>query len=67
MLNIREEIDILLLRRHSSLNKLSKEMREKGYDIPKNLPEAFNEKSIKFRVIQDILDYLGCQIVIKEK
>ena len=48
MLDIKEEIQILLLRQGLSMRKLARKMRDAGYDIPaeSGLSYAFNQKRI---------------------
>ena len=69
MLNIYEEIKIILLRKGLSLRKLSAKMQEQGYDVP--VPDAisapFRRKRVRFEMVQEILDFLGYEIVIREK
>lgn len=69
MLNIYEEIKIILLRKGLSLRKLSAKMQEQGYDVP--MPDAisapFRRKRVRFEMVQEILDFLGYEIVIREK
>ena len=69
MLNIYEEIKIILLRKGLSLRKLSAKMQEQGYNVP--VPDAisapFRRKRVRFEMVQEILDFLGYEIVIREK
>ncbi len=69
MLNIYEEIKIILLRKGLSLRKLASKMQEQGYDVP--VPDAisapFRRKRVRFEMVQEILDFLGYEIVIREK
>lgn len=69
MLDIKEEIQILLLRQGLSMRKLAKKMRSEGYDIPaeSGLSYAFNQKRIRFQTVQEIIEYLGYELVIKKK
>ncbi len=69
MLNIYEEIRILLLRKGLSMRKLAKALNDNGYKVPKagGLSNKFNQGSIRFEEVQHILDYLGYEIVIREK
>ncbi len=69
MINLKEEITICLLRRGLSMRKVAKILREKGYDIPKagGVSDSINKKRIRFQTVQEILDYLGYELVIKEK
>lgn len=69
MINIYEEIKIILLRKGLSLRKLASKMQEQGYDVP--VPDAisapFRRKRVRFEMVQEILDFLGYEIVIREK
>lgn len=69
MLNIREEITIYLQRSGLSMRKITKILRDKGLDIPKEsgLSVQLKNKRVRFETVQQILDYLGYEIVIKEK
>lgn len=69
MLNLKEEITICLLRRGMSMRKVAKILREKGYNIPQasGVSDSINKKRIRFQTVQEILDYLGYELVIKEK
>lgn len=69
MLNIYEEIKIILLRKGLSMRKLAQSLLKDGYSVPVEggLSDSFNKKRIKFQTVQEILDYLGYEIVIKEK
>ena len=51
------------------MRKLISLMSDKGYDIPKSstMSVQLNKKRIRFQTIQEILDFLGYEIVIKEK
>lgn len=69
MINIYEEIKIILLRKGLSLRKLASKMQEQGYDVP--VPDAisapFRRKRVRFEMVQEILDFLGYEIIIREK
>ena len=69
MLNLKEELVICLLRRGLSMRKVAKILREKGYDIPKDsgLSDSINKKRVRFETVQEILDFLGYELVIQEK
>lgn len=69
MLNIKEEVQICLLRKGLSMRKISRILREKGLNFPQEsgLSVMFNKKRIKFDTVQEILDYLGYELVIREK
>jgi len=70
MIDIKQELEILLLKTGvRSMRKLISLMSDKGYDIPKSstMSVQLNKKRIRFQTIQEILDFLGYEIVIKEK
>ena len=69
-MNIYQEVQILLLRKGWSMRKLARQMRASGYNkIPKDggLSNKFNSKTIRFEEVQEILDYLGYKLELKEK
>lgn len=51
------------------MRKVAKILRDKGLDIPKasGLSDSINKKRIRFETVQEILDYLGYELVIQEK
>lgn len=70
MLDIKQEIGILLLKCGGiSMRKLIKKMSEAGYKIPQSsqMSTQLKNKRIRFETVQEILDYLGYEIIIKEK
>lgn len=69
MLNIKEEIQILLLKKGLSMRKLVQKMEEVGYDRCSigGFSKMLKTKSIKFEKVQEILDFLGYKIQIIEK
>lgn len=69
MLNIYEEVRILLWRHNLSMRKIATKLIELGIKVPakSGLSNKFNNKTIRFDEVQHILDYLGYEIVIKEK
>jgi len=69
MLNIQEEIKIALLRKGLSMRKVSVLLREKGYKFPvsSGLSAQLSKKRIRFEDVQVLLDYLGYELVIREK
>lgn len=71
MLDIKQEIKILLLKNGGiSMRKLISQMQNDGYkDIPKSstMSVQLNKERIRFKTVQDIIDYLGYELVIKEK
>lgn len=69
-MNIYEEVQIILLRKGLSVRKLARNLRELGHiKIPKEsgLSNKFKSGAIRFEEVQTILDYLGYELVIKEK
>lgn len=69
MLNIKQEIQILLLRKGLSMRKMIKRMNDAGLvkmHSP-NLSRMLIDKTIKFELVQEILDYLGCELIIQTK
>ncbi len=69
MLDIYEEIRIILLRKGLSMRKLAIKLREAGFDVPVEggLSTKFKNETVRFNTVQEVLDYLGYEIVIKEK
>lgn len=69
MLDIKEEVQIALLKKHLSLRKISKILRDKGLDVPQSsgLSLMLNNKRIRFETVQQILDYCGFELCIREK
>ncbi len=69
MMNIYEEVRILLLRKGLSMRKIAENLRENGCEIPieGGLSTQFNKKRVRFQTVQEILDYLGYELVIREK
>lgn len=70
MLDIKQEIGIILLKSGGlSMRKLIARMRNDGFDIPQSsvMSVQLNKKRIRFETVQEILDYLGYELVIKEK
>ena len=69
MLNIREELKIAIFRRNTSMRKIAKVLRNLGYDIPKDsgLSNQIRRGRVRFETVQQILDYLGFELVIREK
>ncbi|MBP3925531.1 hypothetical protein J6E39_09885 [bacterium] len=51
------------------MRKLTAKLLADGYKVPVDggLSDAFNKKRIKFQTVQEILDYLGYEITIREK
>ena len=69
MLNIYEEVKILLLRKGLSMRKAVSKLRELGFNVPKGtgLSNKFNKGTVRFEEVQTLLDFLGYEIIIKEK
>ena len=51
------------------MRKLSIKMNEENLKVPveRGLSNSFAKGSIKFRTVQQILDFLGYELVIREK
>jgi hypothetical protein len=69
MLNIYEEVRIILLKKGLSMRKLAEKLITSGYKVPKGggLSNKFNQGTIRFEEVQQIIDYLGYEFVIREK
>ena len=70
MLDIKQEIGIVLLKSGGlSMRKLIDRMRKDGYEIPQSgqMSVQLKNKRIRFETGQEILDYLGYELVIREK
>ncbi len=70
MLNIKQEIEILLLCSGGlSMRKLLSKMKTNGFDVPKpsTMSVQLNKKRIRFETVQEILDFLGYELIIREK
>ena len=69
MLNIKEEVQILLLRNGLSMRKIAEILRAKGFDVPKasGLSYRFNQKRVRYETVAQILDYLGYEFKIVKK
>ena len=69
MIDIKQEIQIILLKKCLSMRKIAELLRKEGHDIPKasGLSYRFNQKRVLFETVQQILDYLGYEIKIVEK
>ena len=67
MLNIYEEIRIILLRKGLSMRKLAIKMNEENCKVPVEggLSNSFLKENVKFKTVQQILDFLGYELVIK--
>ncbi len=69
MLDIKLELEILLLKKGLSMRKIISKLRDKGVDVPKSgsMSYQLKNKRVRFETVQEILDYLGYEIEIKEK
>ena len=69
MLNIKQEIQIILLKRGLSMRKLLLKMRNEGFDMPasSNFSVMLSRKRIRFETVQQVLDFLGYELLIAEK
>ena len=69
MLDIKEEIEICLLKKRLSMRKTIDILKSKGVDIPcsSGLSVQLKNKRVRFETVQQILDYLGYKLVIEEK
>lgn len=70
MLDIKQEIGIVLLKSGGlSMRKLIDRMRKDCYEIPQSgqMSVQLKNKRIRFETVQEILDYLGYELVIREK
>jgi len=69
MLNIYEVVRILLWRKGLSVRKAAAKLIELGYDFPAQggLSNKFNKKTVRFEEVQILLDFLGYELVIREK
>ncbi len=69
MLDIKEEIQLLLVKNKLSMRKLIREMNAAGYKPPaiSNFSKMLIKKTIKFSVTQEILDFLGYELRIHKK
>ena len=69
MLDIKQEIQILLLKNCTSMRKIAQILNEQGYNVPKasGLSYRFNQKRVLFETVQQILDYLGYELKIEKK
>ena len=69
MIDIKQEIQILLLKNCLSMRNMAEILRQKGINVPKasGLSYRFNQKRVLFETVQEILDYLGYEIKIVKK
>ncbi len=69
MLNIKEEIQVLLLRKGLSMSKMTRNMKKEclsNINVA-SLSRMLSTKTVKFETIQLILDYLGYELSIAPK
>ena len=69
MIDIKKQIQILLLQKGTSMTKLTKNLQKDGIlniNVA-SLSRMMTTKTIKFETIQIILDYLGYTIEVREK
>lgn len=69
MIDIKEEIQVLLLRQGMSMSKMTRVMKAQGLSNINitSLSRMLTTKTIKFQTVQEILDFLGYEIDIKKK
>lgn len=69
MLNIKEEIQVLLLRKGLSMSKMTRNLKKEGLSNINvaSLSRMLSTKTVKFETIQLILDYLGYELSIAPK
>ena len=69
MLNIKEEIQVLLLRNGLSMSKMTRNLKKEGLSNINvaSLSRMLSTKTVKFETIQLILDYLGYELNIVHK
>ncbi len=69
MLNIKQEIQIILLKSGLSMRKLLVKMGDAGYKMPASsgLSVLFSKKRVRFETVQEILDFLGYELTIVKK
>lgn len=69
IMNIREEIKVLIVREGTSMRRIVNSNLSNGYDIPNEstLSYEFKNNRVRFSTVQDILEILGYELVIKKK
>ncbi len=69
MIDIKQEIQVILLRNGMSMSKLTRKLQNEGISNINiaSLSRMLTTKTIKFETVQQILDYLGYEIDIKKK
>lgn len=68
-MDIREEIRVVLIREQTSMRQVVQLSYGTNYDIPNEstLSYEFKNKRIRFSTVQDILDMLGYEFIIRKK
>ena len=69
IMDIKQEIQVLLLRQGMSMSKLTRLMKQNKINNINitSLSRMLTTKTIKFETVQEILDFLGYELVIKKK
>jgi len=69
MYNVKELIQILLLKNGLSMRKLVEKMNNQGYEQMTigGFSKMLKTQSIKFTKVQDILDFLGYELKVVKK
>ena len=69
VMDIKQEIQVLLLRQGMSMSKLTRLMKQNKINNINitSLSRMLTTKTIKFETVQEILDFLGYELVIKKK
>lgn len=69
MMDIRQELKVLLVRECTSMRRIVHKYRNSEYDIPNEstLSSELINKRVRFSTVQDILDILGYELVIRKK
>ena len=67
-MDIKQEIQILLLKNGMSMSKLTRQMQNAGINNINiaSLSPRLSSKTIKFETVQDILKFLGYELEIKK-
>ena len=67
-MDIKQEIQILLLKNGMSMSKLTRQMQNAGINNINiaSLSRMLSSKTIKFETVQDILKFLGYELEIKK-
>lgn len=70
MIDIKQEIEILLAKTGiRSMSKLLFQMKNAGINVqqPSTISTQLSKRRIRFEQIQQMLDFMGYEIIIKEK